>query len=144
MRPDNDLHCCKSGYRTVQNCIRVSVLDLDDTIFSAGRRMGGRGSNHVIRSLLDQNPPAPNRDEPLTRGHQQCRYCISLYDVKVIEYPRIFNLSDWTVKNCAQCLTVQSSVVWSALVDCCAINCRLVPPIRFANWLWWSLAGSNR
>ena len=104
MRPDNEQPCGHSGYRTVQNCIRVSVLDLDNTIFSAGRRMGGRGSNHVIRALSERNPPAPNRGGSLTREHHQCCYCISLYDV---------NSSDWTVKNCGQCLTVQSCVVWA-------------------------------
>ncbi len=67
----------------MQNCIRVSILDLDNIVFSAGTRMGGRGSNHVIRSLSGQSPPAPNRDAPLTRGHQQCRYFVSLFTMSI-------------------------------------------------------------
>lgn len=76
-----------TGYRSVQIGIRVSVLDLDNTMFSAGRRMNGRGNNHVIRSLSDRSPPAPNRGGSLTRDHQQCCYCISLYDVNDGEFP---------------------------------------------------------
>ncbi len=36
--------------------VRVSVLDLDNTVFSAGRHMRGRGNNLCHMLALDRSP----------------------------------------------------------------------------------------
>jgi len=91
-----------TGYRTVQNCIRVSILDLDDIAFF-NRQTHGWSRKQPWHTLAvgPQSSSTELRCVAYSRNINNVVICISLYDV---------NSSDWTVKNCAQCLTVQSSV----------------------------------
>ncbi len=70
------------------------------TLFvSAGRRMAGRGNNPVIRSHWTEVRRTKLRSSTYLWRSNSVDICISLYDV---------NSSNWTVKNCKQCLTVKS------------------------------------
>ncbi len=85
-----------------QRAALVSVLDLDNTLVSAGIHRIGRGNSRLSARIKPEGSQHPSEIITL-RGAIKHVVSISLYDV---------NSSDWTSKNAAALLLIQSSAVF--------------------------------
>ena len=76
--------------------VRVSVLDLDNMLFSICVLLGGRGNSRIQKLSTGLNLHHKIEINPLLRLIKQCCNCISLYDVNYM--PSALQLSYGTVR----------------------------------------------